>query len=108
MQTKKTKKSANAVIIAIMTAIFCIMPSSMQAQNAMTRDHLPARKTVTEARLKEQMSILCNDMMEGRGAGTKGNALTALYLQKEFEDAGLMKMGESYASPFSLGNGKTG
>ena len=108
MQTKKTKKSANAVIIAIMTAIFCIMPSSMQAQNAMTRGHLPARKTVTESRLKEQMSILCDDMMEGRAAGTKGNALTALYLQKEFEDAGLMKMGESYASAFILGNGKTG
>ena len=108
MQTKKTKKSANRVIICIMTMLFSILSTGMHAQNTMTREHLPARKTVTQDRLRTQISHLCDSLMEGRGSGTKGNALAAVYLQREFEKTGLLRFGDSYASPLYLGPGKIG
>lgn len=92
----------------IMTLVLCILPQHMPAQNTMTREHLPARRTVTQDGLREQISILCDEMTEGRAAGTDGNALAAVYLQQQFAELGLMKMGDSYSSPVYLGPGKIG
>ena len=108
MQTKKAKISNKAVIILIMAAVFSVLPFAAQAQNVLTREHIPARRSVTLKSLKEEVKLLCDDMMEGRGAGTNGNAMAALYIQKEFGKMGLLKFGNSYASPIYLDNGKIG
>ena len=108
MQTKKAKNSTKPVIILIMAAVFAVLPFAAKAQNVATREHIPARKSITIKSLKEEITYLCDDLFEGRGAGTDGCAQAALYLQKEFGKIGLLKLANSYISPISLGNGKTG
>jgi Zn-dependent M28 family amino/carboxypeptidase len=79
-----------------------------KAQNAMSREHLPAKKTVTEARLMQQLSFLCDSLCNGRGFLTRGGAEAGFWIQREFERIGLMRMGESYGKKVYSGQGKTG
>ena len=98
----------NRVIMLIMTTAISVFSLDMQAQNMMTREHLPARRTVTQDKLRDQISYLCDDLLEGRAAGSHGNAIAAVHLQQEFERIGLLRMEDSYSFPIYLGDGKIG
>lgn len=46
------------------------------------------------AHLKADMAFLADDLLEGREAGTRGDALAQLYLRSRFEDIGLVPAGD--------------
>ena len=63
MLPKMLKKSTiSAIFITIAMALLCIPSQHAHAQNAMSREHQPAKKTVTEAKLLQQLSFLCDTL----------------------------------------------
>ena len=109
MRSKILKKSAKHVITSVMTLILCINTNfSGNAQNRMLTEHYPAKRTVTEAKLRSQISFLCDTLCQGRGTGEKGGGIAAVWLQREFERIGLMKFGTGYAKAVWIEKGRIG
>ena len=106
MQTKTVKKSFVRAIIAVAATVMCAFGAS--AQNTMIREHQSARRLVTNTILSERIEHLCDSICEGRGSGQRGGGIAALWLQREFENIGLMKMSGGYAHAVRLGDGKYG
>jgi aminopeptidase YwaD len=52
--------------------------------------------------LHAHVSYLASEELEGRGLGTEGKDLAKTYIKSQFEAAGLIAMGESYAQDFPL------
>lgn len=109
MLPKTLKKSFSyAIIITMATLMFYLPAQETCAQNAMSREHQPAKKSVTEAKLMQQLSFLCDSLCQGRGFTTRGGAEAAFWIQREFERIGLMKMGPSYGKKVYAGGGRLG
>lgn len=109
MHSKSLKKYIKAVIMSVITVVVHMAATpEAYAQNAMTREHQPARRLITQGKLHQQISYLCDTLCAGRGAGERGGGIAALWLKREFERIGLRKMGRSYAFPVPLGNGRYG
>ena len=49
--------------------------------------------------IRAHMAFLSDDLLEGRGTGTRGHMLTAKYIEAQFQEMGLTPAGEgsSYA-----------
>ena len=106
MQTKTVKKSYVRAIIVVAATVMCAFGAS--AQNTMVREHQSARRLVTNTILSERIEHLCDSICEGRGSGQRGGGIAALWLQREFENIGLMKMSGGYAHAVKLNDGKYG
>ncbi len=58
---------------------------------------------VAENKIKEDVTFLADDKLEGRQTGTEGERLAAEYLKKRFESIGLQPKGtEGYIQSFSF------
>lgn len=109
MHPKTMKIYLRALILTmIATAAWLSAGSDAYAQNSVTPEHRAARRLITKDGLYKQISYLCDPLCCGRGAGEKGGGIAGLWLKREFERIGLMKMGDSYALPVDLGNGRFG
>ena len=102
MQTKNSKKYIVSIVLIAISAF------SAFAQNTMIREHQPARRLVTSSTLSSRIEHLCDSLCEGRGSGQRGGGIAALWLQREFERIGLMKMSGGYAHAVRLNDGKYG
>ena len=109
MHSKSLKKYIRAIILMMITAVIHVAAGfEAYAQNTMAREHQPAKRLITQGKLYEQISYLCDTICSGRGAGERGGGIAGLWLKREFERIGLKKMGKSYALPVYLGHGKYG
>lgn len=95
-----------AVTFVMAAILHFISIGTAHAQNAMSREHQPAKKCVTLDRLHYQLSFLTD--CEGRGFATTGAYEAAFWIHRNFERIGLMKIGESYGKAVPGENGKTG
>ena len=109
MLPKRPKKSLNWAIVSIMAIVLsCIHAPEVAAQNAMSKEHLPAKRVVTESKLKMQLAFLCDSLCNGRGFTTRGGAEAGFWINREFERIGLMKIGGSYGRAVYDGVGRIG
>ena len=109
MMPNSLKNSANRTIISVMVfLLLCLIPQSAGAQNAMSREHLPAKRLVTESKLYHQISFLSDTICNGRGFGSKGGIEAAFWLERQFRRIGLLKLGDTYGKPLTGSDGKTG
>ena len=102
MQTKNFKKYMLLIVLTIVSTI------GISAQNTMIREHQSARRLVTCSILDGRIEHLCDSLCEGRGSGQRGGGLAAIWLQREFERIGLMRMSGGYAHAVKLGDGRYG
>ena len=102
MQTKNFKKYIVLIVLTILSTV------NISAQNTMIREHQSARRLVTNSLLADRIGHLCDSLCEGRASGQRGGGLAALWLQREFERIGLMKMSGGYAHAVRLNDGKYG
>lgn len=109
MQPKTSKFSfTTAIIQVVVSVMFCLVPLEASAQNAMSREHQAAKMGVTETRLRQQLSFLCDSLCQGRAFTTSGGAEAGFWIHREFERIGLMKIGTSYGKHVNDRHGKTG
>lgn len=106
MQTKTFKNSIIRAIITVAAMAVCTICAS--AQNTMIREHHYARRLVTNSVLKHRIGHLCDSLCEGRGSGQRGGGIAALWLQREFERIGLLRMSGGYAHAVKLNDGRYG
>ncbi len=66
--------------------LFTWQQERLWSQSALAVDDLP---TISESVLRAHLRFLADDLLEGRGPGTRGDALTQLYLATQFESLGL-------------------
>lgn len=93
----------------VMTAFMILMPDlTSYAQNLITRGHMPARNTVTEKKLLQQISFLSDSLCQGRESGTAGGAEAGFWIAREFKRLGLLPFDGSFGKKAYLGNGKIG
>lgn len=102
MQIKNIKKYILSVVLITLSTI------DVSAQSTIIREHQPARRLVTNSLLADRIGHLCDSLCEGRGSGQRGGGLAALWLQREFDRIGLMKMNGGYAHAVSLNEGRYG
>ena len=64
---------------------------------------IPDLSAITRKNLEAQVKFLSHDLFEGRGTGTRGYDLAALYVATQFEQIGLRPgAGKSYLQPVPL------
>ena len=109
MVLKSTKKYLNK-ILTFVTVIFlaCLMQTHASARNPLPREHVQARSIVTRAKLKKDLTFMCDTLCQGRGFATKGGFETAFRIQREFERIGLMKCSGSYGLRVYVDTSKIG
>jgi hypothetical protein len=68
------------------------------------RDVQTVLESFSKAALRAHMRFLADDLLEGRGTGTRGHEIAAKYVATEFEAAGLEPAGVngSYVQPVPL------
>ena len=91
---------------ATLFAFFCI-PCTLSAQDAstgvdrlsrtvadgenlVTRQDDEAASVIDEAALRGHIRFLADDLLEGRGPGSRGDGITQLYLSTQFQSLGLL------------------
>ena len=64
-------------------------------------------RPITPGEIEAHIRFLSDDLLEGRGVGSKGLAIAALYQESLFRNLGLEPaFGESYCQPFALSGSK--
>jgi len=103
-----TKKIKTCIKTAIISIIAIASVPTAEAQNVWVREHEPARKHITEEKLAREIGFLTDSLCEGRATGTRGSSDAAFWIHRKFEQAGLMKIGGSYAKKVWIGKGIVG
>ena len=88
--------------IATVTLLSLVAPSNADAPRPVPRGSRLIQ--ANEARLKADMTFLADDLLEGREAGTRADALSQLYIRTQFEAADLAPAGEggTYLQPIRV------
>ncbi len=84
--------------------IFPALPVLAQAVPLTTPAEKEAAHAIDANLLRGHVRFLAHDLLEGRGPGTRGDALAQAYIASQFETAGLKPGGEdgTYLQPFEL------
>ncbi|HYH99263.1 M28 family peptidase [Hyalangium sp.] len=84
-------------ILPALTALAQGVPLTTAAEKA-------AAQSIDASMLRGHVRFLAHDLLEGRGPGTRGDALAQAYIASQFEGLGLKPagVGESYLQPFEL------
>ncbi len=80
-----TKMPALIALIALAAAV----PGAGVGQTIPTAEEVKASRTVTPALLRAHVKFLASDLTEGRGPGTRGDALARAYIASQLEALGL-------------------
>jgi hypothetical protein len=88
------KKSVYLIAILYSGIIFSQPPSSVNS------DATIYAETITVADLKEDLTILASDALEGRETGKRGQKMAAAYIKTHFEELGLVGPVKGTGSPY--------
>ena len=105
MGTKKPKICINGLIASV---IFILMSANASSQNVWVREHDLARNLITKEALSRDIGFLADTMCQGRAVGTRGHEEAAFWIQRQFEDAGLLRLGDTYATRVYIDKGLVG
>lgn len=94
--------------MAVITMIAIVSHAQAQAQNVWIREHEPARKHITEEKLAREIGFLTDSICQGRATGTRGGNEAAFWIHRQFENAGLLKIGRTYSKHVWIGHGLVG
>lgn len=86
-----------ACVKLLMLLAVCATPSATANDAAattpttstLTESELSGAETIDEASLRGHIRFLADDLLEGRGPGSRGDSLTQLYLSTQFQTLGL-------------------
>ncbi len=92
-----------------MFLLMMILPIGLYAQEAISSDQHKAMSVVTTTSLMSHIRFLSDDLLEGRGPGTRGDKLTQTYIAGQMELLGLKPGGNNgtYFQPVIIKGMKT-
>jgi hypothetical protein len=71
-----------------------------QSPSVVHSDATTYAETITVADLKEDLTILASDALEGRETGKRGQKMAAAYIKTHFEELGLVGPVKGTGSPY--------
>jgi hypothetical protein len=89
----------------LLAPLLCLLTLPASAQGPITTPMEKAASQAIEAHvLRGHVRLLAHDLLEGRGPGTRGDALAQAYIASQFEVLGLKPAGAdgTYLQPFEL------
>jgi len=97
-------------VLAVLAVFHCFSERPIQAQaplvvpQAVDSDAIQIAKRISADELHGHIRFLADDLLEGRGPGSRGDALTQLYLESQFRRLGLAQIEslKSYRQPFPM------
>jgi Zn-dependent M28 family amino/carboxypeptidase len=89
--------------LLLLLAPLVLLPQAAQAQPTPPAEKTAAR-SLDATRLRAHIDFLASDLLEGRGPGTRGDALAQLYIATQFQLLGLKPVTPEggYLQPFEL------
>ena len=105
MQTKMSKNSTKVTMALIMALFLCI---SAWGQVSVGSRSSAARNMIWEKKLYKKVEFLSDTICHGRVTGTIGNIQTATWIAREFRNAKVMPVGDTYVKRFDTGQGVIG
>ncbi len=79
----------NSQRLALLSFLVCYSALSAQAQEPTATAVAAAESSITESALRADIKFLADDLLEGRGPGTRGDQLAQKYIVSQFEHLGL-------------------
>lgn len=98
----KTKNSFFSFKAAFAACISLFISFSAAAQDAWVTERQKAKDSVLEDRLEIKVSFLADTLCQGRGLRTRGHSEAAMWVQRQFEDAGMIPFGNSWFRHFHV------
>ncbi|MAI30184.1 MAG: peptidase M28 [Rhodopirellula sp.] len=100
METKPHKRTCSAVPQHLALLSFCFFAIASQASAQMER----GSSLIDEDSIRGHVRFLADDLLEGRGPGSRGDELTQLYIATQFETLGLQPAAgnDKWLQPFPL------
>ena len=105
MHTKNFKNSLKAGILTMIAMLLC---SAAWGQGYIGSSTSAAKNLIWEKKLYQKVDFLCDTLCQGRATGTRGSIEAAFWLEREFRDAKLLKIGGTYTKRFYAGKGHLG
>src|SRR5688572_27148786 len=89
--------------LALCLALFAL-PAAAQGTASVTPAEKAAAQSIDTNVLRAHVRFLAHDLLEGRGPGTRGDALAQAYIASQFEALGLKPAGQNgtYLQSFEL------
>ena len=81
-------------LVSFSLLLICIPPST-HTLSASSDGEDGALQTIRPEALRADMRFLSDDLLEGRGTGTRGHEIAARFVASEFEKTGLEPAGEN-------------
>ncbi len=93
-----------APILGTFVIACCLASSSLSAQQPSDEAIAVASQHITEAAIRADIKFLSDDLLEGRGPGTRGDELAQRYVISQFELAGLQPAAQdgTFVQPFPM------
>lgn len=105
---KTTKNIFFSIKTATLAALCLIGSYSLQAEDSWSKEREKAKALITTERLEDEISFLTDSICQGRASGTRGSVEAAMWIRRQFEDAGLVCITDSWAQGFSIQSGLRG
>ena len=103
--TKNIFFSTKTVLIACIGLLSCL---NAHAEDSWTKEREKAKAMITHEKLEREISFLTDSICMGRATGTKGSTEAAMWVRRKYEEAGLIRMTESWTQGFSVRSGLYG
>ena len=89
MDRKEIMKSRQFLSFAVVLQLLIVNVFELRAEQPERRDHGFAIHAIDESALRGHIRFLADDLLEGRGPGSRGDALSQLYISTQFQTLGL-------------------
>jgi len=83
-----------ALVVGLIGVVFCAAATDPAAQLGLPREAAIAMQGIDPERIRAHVRFLSDDLLEGRGTGTRGSELAANYIATQFALLGLQPAGD--------------
>lgn len=87
---------------------FLLLCLNAYASDTWSKEREKAKSMITKEKLAREISFLADSICQGRASGTKGSVEAAMWIQRKFEEAGLICMTGSWSHGFMVREDMTG
>lgn len=99
MKTKNSFFSTRTVFTALLSLLICF---SATAQDDWARERQKAKDGVADESLEVKVSFLADTLCQGRGLSSRGHSEAAMWVQRQFEEAGMIPFDNSWFRHFHV------
>ncbi|HTX18699.1 MAG TPA: M28 family peptidase [Bacteroidota bacterium] len=95
MIPKSPAAAHHRFLIPVIAIVFFLLSVKPAQASDPTSPGLEGANLITSGRLRAQLTLIASDEFEGRETGFRGQKLAALYVAQQFEQMGLVPMGDN-------------